>query len=488
MAMTITLFKNSKVNGNTRLGKWESLIDQVGYFESLEKITEDVQTVVLGSPVRLNKKINQLLDYNYGSLDYGDGFKYYFSVVNLEMVSETMTNLYYNVDAYETLVMQKPFTFKRATIKRHSQKIGKSINPYTPTFRNLVDDSRANYNYATLFYIRRDDTNADMTMYGLIVSHDNINHFFDGTWFDAFHVQGTSKQIVTASVMPGIPDVVTPTTALDVAIEQPYDWFGSVSLDQIGITKTTIKNDGLYMDVIKDMRGLDVFIPEENTQYTINNAVIGASASTIKLILFLTSETLEQRFTTISLENVMIFSDNYQEYLYRQRGIDIDTRNLNMNKELTSGLIQTAGNMITGCALGPAMGVSKATAGANVGAGGLISTLGNYGVNAYFSPMEQELTDRQYKYMNDGLTLVGDFSYAEYISARMGLYTYTTDASVNYANDIDAMGYYTEIVVQDFTPFFVKGPIMADIEIEGVTSQAWLEQIRARFNAGVMVV
>lgn len=492
--MTITLYKGSKTDGLTRLAKWETLSEQKTYFDSLEKYTEVVKTVRLGDPLRVTQNIQEVTRYNYGNIDYGDGFRYYFNIVNVEMNTETQTDVYYNIDAYETLIMQRPFRWGRAVVHRHSMKMGKSLNPFTPTYRKFISKVQ-NYNseFATLFYIRHDDTNnADITYFGQICTRNNVNQFFDGSWFTNCGVPGTISQIVVTGVFNGNTTFFEglPTAQYDHAYEytQPDDFFLQINTDNNGL-KDILTNDGITFTVIKDARGLDIFVPEENASYTIDQyAYVGFTPSSIKLIIGITSQSNEQKFITLPLESVMAFTDQWQEYNYRQRQIDIDTRNLKMNIDLASGLISAGQQAIIGAVAGPIGGATAKAGAGMMGGSSLLGSLTNYAINAFTAPMEQALIDRQYKNANDALAMIGDLSLSEYNKKRMGIYTFETDASKNYEIAIATGGYYTEMEIDDFTNYFKKGPITADIELLDIGIEAWKEQIKARFSNGVYVV
>lgn len=137
--MTVSLYKGCKVDNRTKMGLWSTLDRQRNYFDSLEKYNESVQTVKLGQPLSLRRSIKDLLDYNYGSIDYGDGFRFYFSIDDLEMTTETITEVHYTIDCYETLVKQKPFRFGRANISRYPTRLGKFQMSYDPSFTMPYD-------------------------------------------------------------------------------------------------------------------------------------------------------------------------------------------------------------------------------------------------------------------------------------------------------------------------------------------------------------
>ena len=74
------------------------------------------------------------MGYNYGYIDYGDGFYYFIAVSSVSMITETQTEISYFVDAYETVCNQSDLDFKQCYITRYPVQRGDvhlSSEPYT---------------------------------------------------------------------------------------------------------------------------------------------------------------------------------------------------------------------------------------------------------------------------------------------------------------------------------------------------------------------
>ena len=114
--MKLTLIKGCPVNGTSTATNKASLDAQISYFNSFPFHTYTVNTARLGEPIRLKASLSEIMGYNYGWIDYGDGFYYFLSVSSVSMITETQTEITYSVDAYETLCNQGDMSITRAYI------------------------------------------------------------------------------------------------------------------------------------------------------------------------------------------------------------------------------------------------------------------------------------------------------------------------------------------------------------------------------------
>ena len=100
--MTVTLYADAKVDNRGRGGWWPSKQAQTSYFDSLVKITRECRTVPLGDDILFTGSIAEIRGYSYGSIDYGDGFRYYFSVYDYDFKTIDTTVIMYKLDVWET--------------------------------------------------------------------------------------------------------------------------------------------------------------------------------------------------------------------------------------------------------------------------------------------------------------------------------------------------------------------------------------------------
>jgi len=501
MSMSVTLYQGAKVNGTTRAGLWGSVTEQKDYFDSLPNIRYTTGTVKLGEPLRLNDSINSIMSYSYGSIDYGDGFRYYFTIQDMQMVTETLTDVYYTVDCYETLVVQKPFSYGRAHITRYPVRIGKPSLTYDPNIVTGLTKVNPLYNDKyNLIAIAWDSINNE---YKTVVIPTGNTHaitlqkFFNGDWYSYMKTSFPStmplaSDIITTAIIPG--------TVYNGSIDNPITdciIYESLNENMIVLLKSfldidddyiTISSDETQITTIKDMRGNDVFTVPIGHSYNLIGvgADILLNLSTISVqIYYMIGANID--YLKIPCESVPWNVDSFAEYNARQREIDIETRNLQNEKALVEGLA----NAVTSAGTGAIMGGIGGSAGAGAIAGGLSAVGGSvisYLVNSAYADKEQSIIDKSYRYANDYLANVGGFSYNECIRKRQGVYNIEYDSKTSNLNDIAVNGYPVSFPVDDFSNYIRTGKIKADVEINDISNQAWKEQIQARFSNGLMIV
>lgn len=110
--MLVHFMKGCPLNGTTLATDSDSLEDQKTYMARYDSFEVEVNTVRLGEPLRIARSLSEMVDYSYGWITYDDsGYRYYFYVVDLAMITETQTEVRYNIDTYETLVHQTGISF-----------------------------------------------------------------------------------------------------------------------------------------------------------------------------------------------------------------------------------------------------------------------------------------------------------------------------------------------------------------------------------------
>lgn len=483
--MTVVLFKDAKVDGITRLGNWTSKNQQDSYFSGLTKKTfDDVPTIRLGEPLRIGDSLNNLLPYNYGYMDFGDGFRYYFTVGDLAMLTEKMTSISYTIDVWDTAKTQTTMKVKRATITRYPTKLGKTVNPYSSdyTIKTRISSNKA-WNIVALY---RDSTTNTTKL--LVDNAPNATSVADGSWLPS---DFSATDVISAGI---VPDSWTSTELVSLGFELVNGLYvkeGIPLLNCHAPFSGSLTNDGITWNEITDLRGNTVFTVPYGTALTWNGGVIDVSGTSILVRYILKDADNTQYQVTIPSEIPTVIADSWNEYYIRQRSIDTETRNLQINQQLMSSLASSASG-----AVGGAVGGSMAGIGAGVGAAagvatGVISAIGNYAVSSYYSPKQQALIDKSYQNANDTITMCGGASSWLYLlSADVGVIKVTWDATIKatYESDVSNNGYYVNYVTDDFDSIITTGPIQATVEVTGGIPTAWKEQITSRFANGVVMV
>ena len=485
--MTVKLFKNSKVDGITRIGNWTSKSSQISYFDTLTSKTYEVNSVKFGSPLRINDRLNNLLGYGYGYIDYGDGFRYYFTVADLEMVTETITDIRYTIDVYDTAKCQTNMSIKRATITRYPTAVGKMVNPYAEDC--TIRTKMSTYKQWNIVALYRDSIN-NLT-YTLVVNYPDLTSVTDGSWVPS---SLSATDIISAGV---VMDLWTDTELSNMGFSQISDthcwkYPGIPIINCHTLFSGSISNDGTTWYEFTDLRGNTVFTVPYGTTLTAYGGVVDVSASSIQLRYRLKdSNNGTVYLMTIPSEVPTVITDSWAEYYLRQRSIDTETRNLQMNQQLASSLASSATGAVGG-AVGGSMAGIGAGAGAVAGvATGVISAVGNYAISAYYSPKQQAIIDKSYKNANDTISMVGGASsYLYGMDSQVGLMKVEWDTTVKnaYNSDITNNGYYVNYTVGDFDSMLINGPIQATVEVQGDIPIVWKEQITNRFANGVYLV
>lgn len=523
--MIVKLFKNSKVDGITRLGYWTSKEAQFAYFDGLANTkTFNVKTIKLGEPLKINDSLNNLLLYGYGYIDYGDGFRYFFSVGDLEFVTETLTEIHYTIDCYDTAIKQTNINLKRATITRYPEQLGNNRYPVKPIYNDYSQRfNPIRYGIAMMFTPK----NGDKVYCGLFVNKPNqlanaqfLGEVCSGEWLKnlnyAVQLVDSSFELLASDiyVLNAVPIFGDLNTSFykqklpDIPIGDYAPYYHTTNAEfwvsdyaKYGTNKIPIRNYGKsYWDspseenkleshyAIRDMRGNVVFTADDECQYTIDAMDIVFSSTSIDLLLSFKRNATENLYITIPSEIVDLYSDTWAEYRYRQRQYDIELRNMHLEQQFVAGIASTGTGVLSGAMMGGMAGL-----GAGAGAGlsiatGAISTVGNYVIGSYYGNREQNIIDRQVKASSDTLKQRGNNVSFFALLNLCGpcIETYDTTSLMEYENDYETGGYYCNFPVASFSSYLKKGPITADVEILGDIPVAWKEQIHDRLMRGVV--
>lgn len=523
--MTVKLFKNSKVDGITRLGNWASKTAQFSYFDGLAGAkTYDVKTVKFGDPLRINDKLNNLLGYGYGYIDYGDGFRYFFTVGDLEFVTETLTDIHYTIDCYDTALYQTNIKFKRATITRYPEQLGNSRYPMKPIYNDYSQRFHPiRYGLAMMFT----PENGKSVYCGLFVNKtlqmsnkQFLGEIGSGEWLEWLNnsvglVDNNFKilasDIYVMNIVPIFGDLTTTfyqqkLPNIPIGDYAPHYhttnsefWvsdFGAITNNYIPIRnfgKSYWDSDSSENSIeshyaIRDMRGNVIFTADDECQYTIDEMNIVFSSTSIDLMLSFTRNATEKMYINIPGEIADLYSDTWLEYRYRQRQYDIELRNMQLEQQFVAGMASTGTNVLSGAMMGGMAGLG-ASAGAGLSiATGAISTVGNYVIGSYYGNRQQNIIDRQVKASSDTLKQRGNnvSFFAPLDLCGPCIETYDTTSLMEYENDYESNGYYCNFPVKNFKTYIKNGPITADVEILGDIPVAWKEQIHDRLLRGVV--
>ena len=531
MAMNVTLVKQTRTDGLHRLGNFASLTAQRNYFDGLtdKKSFNGIKTVPLGGPLRVHASIPDLMEYNYGWIDYGDGKRYYFSVADLSFVSETMTEIMYAIDALETARYQYDVSIERANVYRYDGSL--SLKRVIPTVgygkggKRVENNTTKDETRLCVFFIYRDSESNDVIhgVYQCALSMQRLKEVVNGQWLSKCIDNPVDSNLWNACVMLGRVDLHSFSTNGWMATQKGGDdWaYYRAQIDMDGshglvpemelttFVKGPIQSTDTDTYMIKDLKGSPLFECEPFVPYYLSGtydcpiAVVHYTVASIWITVDMAWEGSASSGTgattlTIPCYNIDYFSDSWNEYYYRMRQSDIDTRNMQMNSNLINGLFNTGqgavGGAVSGAMAGsviPGIGTAiGAGIGAVLGAGSsLVSSLGSYAMSAYQSPKEQNIIDTQYKRANDNLQLSGSSDISDWFDFGLtGVWKLTMDSESKnaYLNDVDSFGYYVNDVVTNLD-ISDCDKITADVEVVGNIPNSWKEQIAYRFANGLVI-
>ena len=517
--MTVTLCDSPKSDNICRAYLAKSLTAEKAYYDGLTKKSYSCQTVELGQPIRIKDSIKNLLAYNYGWIDYGDGFRYYFSISDVSMVSESMTDIIIELDPLASSYNQIGIQFPRVSLQRFNGetpniasngKYDKFNFPYNPMYyetKAYYSFGSGSANFAFLFW----DSANNKFAYGVLkYAVEYIDDVFNGEWMlkvknQLIDGKTFDFQMSDLTNMAFVPFDVVVKSELIVDTAGRCAWsylstdFMSVSIpDYPTLTNSVTEKHRLY-----DARGNVIFEPAVGEKVSIERALLSISVSTISVQINLkrvnpqySSITEYEDIITLPCETIDVYVDSWTEYAYRQRQYDIELRNINAKSSLAnignSAMSGLVGGAVTGSIV-PGIGTAVgAVAGLAVGA---ISSAIGTGITYHYGSEEQKQTDALYQKAVDTLSLIGNAS-AGFVTAIKNEYfvryvTIDKQTFVAYTNDIDTNGYYyTDTVITDFLPSSTtnsKYAIKADVEIDATIPTAWKNAIADRFAKGMII-
>ena len=516
--MKIRLIKGCPVNGSSVCTNCESKVLQDEYFDSFDHIEHEVNTVRMGEPFRIADSIEHLMGYNYGYITYEDGgFRYYFYVADLAMITETQTEIRYNLDPYEITCFQGGLEVTRAYVTRCPTLPADAFLPSEPyewvtgklpeyrnkaTFVALVSTTYGSVGESTQTY-----TGAYLAIIPLD-AYQRAKYILNGQWLaklkDNYDIM--PSDIYGAWVVPFEAEVhpAWVNIAVSDAGYPIYRWDGQTPpVFDIGFTD--LKSTIWFRDRIVDARGTPLYeCPVNKTMAvdTFYEDTSGIFTHGAKGVLDFSAGSASVRVTLksgndvtnimIPCENADIFADSWAEYYYRSRDADKALRSLGRDETAIKGVVSSAGQAV-GSSIGSPNDLQRA--GGNF-AGDVISTLGEWAVGTYYDPKYQEQYDRKAKDAVDPVLLSGSMTLAIFWNNRAGKVSFTPDAisKTTISDDINTYGYPCNIYCKNEDPRVdmmgnhLTGPIKGAFDFKADCPEQWIDIIEQRYGIGVMMV
>ena len=507
MVMTLTLIKGCAVNGTSYATNKASLDAQLSYFNSFPFKTYNVNTTRLGEPIRLGVAYNEIMGYNYGYIDYGDGFKYFLSVTGASMITESQTEIQYEIDAYETLCNQGGLSFNRAYMTKYPVERGDvhlSSEPYTWVDVSLRGSSSG---AGIIALVTEEGKDAKSNTNTVVINTTNDTSFISallGHWMDYY----STTEYYTNKLLPSdiyfigaVPFPIgdfSKTGFINRSTDAGmFDIWSSSSRRSIDITSqigfTTISSTLYRRGRILDMRGNPVWECPIGMTYTVDVAKISISASACNVLIRLVSGN-DSVMVAIPCEIVDVFDDSWKEYLYRQRDTDKAIRNIGYDQNAVSGIASSLTGAIGGSVAG-SMSALGGGLGATLGVGtGIISSATNWAIQKYYDPKLQEQYDRQSQRAMDPLLLSGNCTEDMYYYNYAGLAYVEPDSrsKLQMVNEDSEFGYSTVLYLDSDPRIYnsqrLTGPMRGSVDISADAPREWLDQIASRFDSGIRFI
>ena len=509
MAMRLILVKGCPLNGTSYASNFATLTQQLNFINSYPCKTYNVNTVRLGENIRLGDSISNLMGYNYGYIDYGDGFYYFIAVTSISMVTETQTEITYFVDAYETVCNQRNLTFMRSYITKYPEERGDVHLPASPYFwKRKNARSHKNCSFIALVNRQLNDTQRQVYTYIIPISSENdFRQILRGGWVDTLNTYYIATEypilpsdIYIACVCPFPFEIFDNAiwTNVDTGNHSNYPiytnpYYHSVditlNLGFAGLTSTLYERDQ-----IRDIRGNVIWECPVGHYYSLQNANLNASATACSVNIRL-EEGNDIKVVSVPCEIVDIYDDSWKEYLGRQRESDKALRQLQYQQQAVEGLAN-----IGSSAIGGSMAGSLASAGGGMGAvlgvaSGIVSTLGTYATNQYFDPKIQEQYDRAQARAQDGLLLAGSTTEDMFNENFAGKVTVIPDdiSRAQFEGETDTYGYSTSLYLESDPRVNdegtrLTGPMRGSVDITADCPADWITQIASRFDMGIYFI
>ena len=504
--MTLTLVKGCPINGGSYASNFATVGEQVSYINQYPFKRYNVNTTRLGEPIRLASSIADLIGYNYGYIDYGDGFYYFIAVNDVSMVTETQTEISYTIDCYETVCNQCNLTFNKAYLTKYPVQRGDVHLPNEPYYWAVNHDRSlmVGCSYIAVVSVENSDGTSRPQCYLInVTSSTAFDNVLRLEWVNHINPSPLKpilpSDIYMACVCP-FPLVnisttiwtdVTDSTASGYKIYHSAFAMSADMYDNLGFhsLSSTLYN----RQEIRDMRNNPVWQCPVGHTFSVTSAELVATATACNVVIQLAEDT-DIRTVTVPCEIVDIYDDSWKDYQSRQRESDKALRQINYNQQALSGIANSLNSGLSGAMAG---GLSGAGGGLGAIAGvatGIIGTAGTWAINQYYDPKLQEQYDRQASRQVDNLLLAGNVTADMYVHNYAGVVTVSPDTRSLSQFEKEASTYgYSTVLYLDSDPRIngsnrVTGSMRGSVDISADCPSLWLNEIASRFNTGITFV
>lgn len=535
---TIELYATCKYDIYRNMSNFASLTAQNNYYNSLSKKTVSARFNKIGDPFLISGDIEDLIGYSYGRI-LMNGFYWYFQISDMNVNAQGQTVISYTIDAWESLRYQKNLKLGAGEISRYSRASNVRLlrSPITPSTYKVEDVTMRNYKSGgdswskpcVLGIVRNNDSDwCTLVCQNTLMNSSNyvlINPSAIAKYIsDA--ILGSGKLITNGQIMGLWYSSFTPLLTNDAWHNSGTNdvWYFQVtdsnrSMDalkgRIGMcpsvygTMAKARNSPTEEYYISDERGNMIYRFPDNADVgatTYIDMVLNMSMTSCQWIGTMPvqpddSSTICYDYFEIPCEPLDYYTDAWTTYQATQRQIDIDSRNLQMNSNLTGSLAGIGTSAVSGAVLGSVVpGIGTAVGALAGGIMGAVSSLTGYASSAYNSPKQQEILDRSYKSARDDISMNGNGVNGALMMAleygygtpspwnvcgagiKRRVYDELTASAIE--DEQDVYGYYVDIMTDNVDSYIRDGAFQCSCEVLNCPS-SFGAQVQNRLANGV---
>mgnify|MGYP000853097706 CR=1 FL=1 len=483
------------------------------YLAAKQQYSQTVQYNRIGEPILIQKGYDVAISYSYGCIDTGT--KKYFIIPDSINVNENgRVYLTYSVDWYTTLKYDSKISFGRSHLIKST-----GVNPLTypqsiqpidmrvtsgEEIKHLYGPSDHSYSKEMLIYYTKPDESGDVEWafspmgasfstpftYGL-----NERDIMSGLFLDVLGVP--ANNILAVYYVPiAIHDTSSAGfTSTDYEYEtgkykrvyKPFSATTSEYNTHVDLS-SPLTTDTTHIGVVTDTYG-----------GVIHTVPYGRTFSSI---LFTITQTITQCFLEIKMkyspnltlnpaqrnaenssvlytcERMDYISDAYKNWAFGSKGVEMEERRIQKNKNLVSGI---GNSTITGAIGGASGNPIGAVAGI---VGGIASAAMSYGIDTYYESKVNVLEDRKYQLAQDTM-VAGSFMRDGYLNA-IQLEAPASDIA-RYNDEITNFGADCNLPVSTWVPA-VGAYKFADVEVIADVPYSIKQNIKQKMMNGIKIV
>ena len=517
---TLTLYKGVAFDGVNSFPHITSKTAFDTYLAGKQQYSQDIHFNRIGEPILINEGYDTAIGYGYGCIDTGS--KKYFIIPDSISVNENnRVYLSYSVDWYTTLKYDSKISFGRSHLIKSTD-----VNPLTypqgiqPSDMRVktneeiklepVGASEGNYNQEIIIIYTEPD-NEGTVKWAVSLMRNN------GAYYSSSNTRSlTPENIYNGDFLKVLgmlldedlpPDNILGVFFSPIAVhytQGPMSPFISLTHEYedgkyqgaYAADYTRVKGDGevnltapittttTKVGVITDTTGNIIYtVPYGRTVSSIKFTMLASLTQCYIRMEFNDSiphqaQNAENSSILYACEKIDYISDAYKNWAAGLKGVEVEERRIQKNKNLVSGV----GNATIAGSIGGATGNPLTAAAA--AAASLASSALSYGVETYYESDINRLEDRKYQLAQD-TTIPGSFIGPGFFHA-IQLEAPASDIT-RYYTELSYFGADCNLPLSSWTPS-VGAYKFADVEIKADVPYSIKQNIRQKMMSGIKIV